>query len=196
MNYRSKQVGNTVQSVVQGSIMWIYKNGEFVNQQRINNGNQTVNGNVQDLIKVACNTDNIVKITKAEFERLMKKGALLVKITTPYIRKDGEINTRQSYYTVGNEQNKKPSIFVLQEKIDMVSEQYRDIVERLGYGAEEYAWKITYDVNEEVIVFSGKIDTINMKTHFISIRGKEVDAIIDELKSWLFNTLDTIVNVF
>ena len=109
----------------------------------------------------------------------------------PYLTKPRKIKNWKGFYSfVLNDETRDEINYMLIG----IKEQYSDIVK--GIGAYKNGLIFELSLKDKDIVFAGMMSSdIPFKTKKFSLYGKTVDELRYEIKSYLFDTLDGIVNV-
>ena len=109
----------------------------------------------------------------------------------PYITNPSAIKTWKGFQTFRLDDISKKDINYM---IIGLREQYTDIVK--GLGAIKNGLSFDLRLNNNVVEFSGMMSNeIPFKKKVFKIEGKNIDCLKDEIKSYLFDTLDGIVNI-
>ncbi len=111
--------------------------------------------------------------------------------TLPYITNPSAIKTWKGFQTFSfDDINTKDIEYMLLG----IREQYSDIVQ--GIGATKHGLTFNLKLKGKVVEFSGMMSSdIPFKQKEFKVYGKSIDSLQNEIKSYLFDTIDGIVNV-
>ena len=124
-------------------------------------------------------------------ETLVKRY-ITSNFTLPYITNPSAIKTWKGFHTFRFDESIKKDIEYM---LLGVREQYTDIVQ--GIGAVKHGLTYNLKLNDNVVEFSGMMASdIPFKKKTFKIEGKSIESLENEIKSYLFDTLDGIVNVY
>ena len=109
----------------------------------------------------------------------------------PYITNPSKIKTWKGFYSFTlNDESAQEIDYMLKG----IKEQYEDITE--GIGAVKGGLTFNLQRKGTKIVFSGMMSSdIPFKIKEFSINGKDMDTLRNEIKAYLFDTMDGIVNI-
>ena len=109
----------------------------------------------------------------------------------PYITNPSKIKTWKGFYSFTlNEETAHDIDYMLLG----LREQYADITK--GMGAVRNGLTFNLQRCGKEIVFSGMMSSdIPFRTKKFSINGKDIESLKNEIKAWLFDTFDGIVNI-
>ena len=146
--------------------------------------------NKAGICTIVYNVYGVIKREDIAIETLVKR---YISSTSqlPYITNPSAIKNWNGFQTFRLDDTSKKDINYM---LIGLREQYTDIVK--GLGAIKNGLSFDLRLNNNVVEFSGMMSNdIPFKTKVFTIYGKSIDCLKDEIKSYLFDTLDGIVNI-
>jgi len=135
--------------------------------------------------------DNTVNSERLTIEELVKRY-ITFKSGLPYIANPSKIKAWKGFNKF--DLDNKDAFNKIDDMLIGIKEQYTDIVEGIGAVKRGLTFELKRKGNK--VVFSGMMSSeIPFKVKEFSIMNKDMAALRDEIKSYLFDTLDGIVNI-